>query len=230
LHVLPFAALHDGRNYVVAQRTIQYLPSLNALRFIPGASEAAGTSRISFSWARSGQAPLTFAPREAEALALTFPDTMVLKGPTATRAQFIAEAPKAKFIHLATHATYQENQPLLSALELADKPLPVAEILGLPLKADLVILSACETGLGSLDGADGVTSLHRAFLSAGARRVVSSLFRVTDLGTALLMKHFFRHLTQLPPAAALRHAQNDLRQRFPHPAFWSGFRLDGRLD
>jgi CHAT domain-containing protein len=90
-----------------------------------------------------------------------------------------------------------------------------------------VILSGCETGLGPLDGADGVIGLHKAFLAAGARQVISSLWRVSDLGAALLMKHTFRLLAEKPAAVALQAAQNRVRRRFSHPAFWAGFRLEG---
>jgi CHAT domain-containing protein len=102
------------------------------------------------------------------------------------------------------------------------------DVLGLRLRARLVILSACETGLGRLAGGDGIVGLHRAFLAAGAAAVASSLWRVSDLATALLMKHLFRALRRgLEPADALRAAQQELRRRFPHPAYWAGFRLEG---
>jgi CHAT domain-containing protein len=134
-------------------------------------------------------------------------------------------------VHVASHGRLDEESPLLSSLQLADGDLSVAQVLGLTLRAELVALSACETGLGPLDGADAVLGLHQAFLIAGARRVISSLWRVSDLGSALLMKHTARHLARGEPAeAALRSAQNEVRRRFPHPAFWAGFRLDGAVD
>ena len=229
LHVLPFAALHDGKDYVVAEHTIQYLPSVNALRHW-SAGEKNDGPRISFSWSGDGDGALSYTAHEADALARVFPGAQVIKGARATRGSFRREAPGASLIHLATHGTYRPEAPFLSSLEFSDGELPLLEVLGLKLKASLVILSACETGVGPLDGADGVIGLHRAFLAAGARRVLSSLWRVSDLGTALLMKHFFRGLTRLSPAGALREAQNRVRRRLAHPAFWAGFRLDGALD
>jgi CHAT domain-containing protein len=151
-----------------------------------------------------------------------------VQGEAATAERFRTEAATADLLHVATHADYRQDAPLLSGLELAGGPLRLVEVLGLRLPASLVVLSACETGLGHLDAARGIVGFHRAFLAAGARRVISSLWRVSDLGTALLMKHFFRRLAAgQPPAAALRRAQNTVRRRFPHPAFWAGFRLDG---
>jgi CHAT domain-containing protein len=227
LHLLPFAALHDGRDYLVGRVAVTSLPSLNALRHLSRALATSGR-RVSVGWTGDGAEPLSFVPRETEAFGKAFPGATLLEGPKATRARVLAEAQEAEIIHLATHARYDEETPVLSALALFDGPLPLLEILGLKLQASLVILSACETGVGQLDGADGVVGLHQAFLIAGARRVLSSLFRVSDMGTALLMKHLFRRLARGEAAEeALRGAQNDLRRRFPHPAFWAGFRLDG---
>lgn len=226
LHVLPFAALHDGRKPVVARRVLSYLPSVNALLRLPAGQRGQGRS-ISFGWAGSGPRPLSFTFRETAALARTFEGAQVIQGQDATRERFQQEAPGASLLHLATHATYRPDAPLLSALELADGDLSMKDVLGMKLCASLVILSACDTGLGHLDGADGVLGLHRAFFASGARRVISSLWRVSDLGTALLMKRFFRRLRGASPALALQQAQNELRRRYPHPAFWAGFRLDG---
>ncbi len=229
LHVLPFAALHDGKDYVVAHHVVQYLPSVNALRHWSSGGKLGGP-RLSFAWTGDRRRPLSYTVLEAEALSRVFPEAQVFQGPRATRARFRKEAPEAKLIHLATHGVFRPEAPFRSALELADGELPLLEVLGLKLKAALVILSACETGVGLLDGADGIIGLHRAFLAAGAQRVISSLWRVSDLGTALLMKHFFRGLARTSPARALQEAQNKVRQRFAHPAFWAGFRLDGALD
>ena len=69
--------------------------------------------------------------------------------------------------------------------------------------------------------------MHRAFLTAGAKSVVSSLWRVSDLTSGVLMKNFHRNLKTHDPATALRDAQLKVMKYFPHPAYWAGFRLDG---
>jgi CHAT domain-containing protein len=237
LHVLPFAALDDGRGPLPARFALSSLPSLNALRLlgapppVPRAGargKAAEPSILSLAWS-GAERPLSFAPRESEAVHEAYGAAVrVLRGAEATPAALAAAAPGADVIHVASHARYDADAPLLSALELHQGELRLVEVLGLKLKASLVVLSACETGLGHLDGADGILGLHQAFLLAGARRTISSLFRVSDLGSALLMKHLFRGLARgLPVDEALRAAQNVVRRRFPHPAFWAGFRLDG---
>ena len=114
------------------------------------------------------------------------------------------ELPDAGVLHLATHGRADENDPARSGLWLAaasaaGQPdstaapgfLSVDDILGLRLHAELVTLSACETGLGRLERGEGVMGLTRAFLVAGARNVVVSLWRVNDSSTALLMEGFY---------------------------------------
>ena len=127
---------------------------------------------------------------------------------------------------MAAHGKFNPRAPLSSTLALSGGDLSILKLLAVRLTADLVLLSACETGRGHPDGAWRAVGLHRAFMAAGARRVVSTTYRVSDLGSALLMKHLFRRLDR-GPAEALRAAQLHLRRRYPHPAFWAGFRVDG---
>ncbi|MBF0128216.1 MAG: CHAT domain-containing protein, partial [Magnetococcales bacterium] len=102
----------------------------------------------------------------------------------------------------------------------------VKEIFSLKINADLVTLSACQTGLGQLRGSEMI-GLNRAFLYAGTHSLISSLWRVDDLSTAVLMKHFYRNYTSMNKADSLRQAQLMVKQNFPHPANWAGFNLLG---
>ncbi len=145
-----------------------------------------------------------------------------------------------RIVHFATHAVLDSDHPERSgiALSMVDRQgqpqdgfLRVNEIYRLHLSADLVVLSACETALGKDVRGEGVMSLSRAFLHAGARRVLVSLWPVEDRATADLMRRFYTGLFRdgLSPAAALRHAQDDLRRQ-PNrqaPHYWAGFILQG---
>lgn len=190
---------------------------------------------------------LPFATKETESFQETFGAARVHHGDTATVERFLAEAGEADLLHVATHAVHDESNPLLSFLQFGGRArnakgepelfpdfdrqrLSFFDVLGLRLSADLVSLSACETGLGDPAAGDGVVGLHRAFLTAGARSVVSSLWRVSDLSSGVLMKNFHRSLRTQDPAAALRAAQLRVMQHWPHPAYWAGFRLEGVMD
>jgi len=145
-----------------------------------------------------------------------------------------------RILHFATHGTLRGDRPDLSALALsqvdrAGHPrkglLYASEIKDQELPADLVVLSGCKTALGKEMGGEGVVGLPQSFLSAGARRVLVSLWDVGDRSTAELMERFYRALLKekLPPAAALRAAQQAMWRQAPWRAayHWGGFVLQG---
>src|SRR6185503_8190911 len=112
-----------------------------------------------------------------------------------------------------------------------DGLLQVREIRDLPIRADLVVLSACETGNGRLLGEEGIASLERAFLLAGAKAVIASLWTADDTYTIALMKPLYQHLADgFAKGAALRQAKIDLLKKFGDkalPIYWAGFTLVG---
>jgi CHAT domain-containing protein len=153
----------------------------------------------------------------------------------------------ARLLHFATHALVDSERPQLSALALSqvdEQGLPIAgylfahELFATRLAAELVVLSACGTGTGREIPGEGIQGLSRAFLYAGAPRVLMSLWNVDDLSTASLMEHFYLHLLrdQEAPATALRQAQLQLLSadddRWQAPYYWAPFALvgDWRLD
>ena len=143
-------------------------------------------------------------------------------------------------VHVATHGVLDSERPELSALVLSqldaegrsvDGHLRLLDIYNLNLGADLVVLSACRTALGRELRGEGLSSLARGFLYAGARRVLVSLWPVDDEATAVLMESFYRGLWAegLPAAAALRAAQAQVagQRRWSAPYYWAGFVLQG---
>lgn len=188
-------------------------------------------------------APLPGAEAEAVSVARLMGVTP-LTGPQATTDALRARAPHATVIHLATHgfAYGTEDKVADSFVALApdasdDGVLTVSDLLSdsslrFPV-AELVVLSACQTGLGQHTASEGTLGLQRAFLAAGARNVLVSLWSVSDEATSLLLQAFYRHWLEDPDtpskAEALRRAQEDVRatRGFEHPRFWSAFQLVG---
>ena len=124
-------------------------------------------------------------------------------------------SPSYDVLHFATHAQLNEDDPLSSAVLLAkggkeDGRLEVREIFGMDLKANLVVLSGCDTGLGKLSTGDELVGLTRAFIYAGTPSVVASLWSVDDSSTAQLMASFYRNLKTMSKVEALRQAQLEL--------------------
>jgi CHAT domain-containing protein len=166
------------------------------------------------------------------------PNTELLLGQKATESAFKNQAlADYRVIHLATHAAADPQYPDRAALVLGIAPntsddglLQVREIMRLPLKAELVTLSACDTDVGTAEGEAGVVNLEQAFLVAGARAVVASLWNVEDNSTTALMKAFYTHLAQHEDKAlALAHAKRDMLEHYgdPSPYYWAPFVLVG---
>jgi len=145
-----------------------------------------------------------------------------------------------RILHFASHSLLDSRHPALSGIVLSlvdrqgksqDGFLQAHEIYNLKLNADLAVLSACQTALGKDVRGEGLVSLTRGFMYAGAPRVMASLWRVPDTATAELMKHFYDGVLreELPPAAALRKAQAALAQHrsWSAPYYWAGFVLQG---
>ena len=159
-----------------------------------------------------------------------------LLGPDATRTGVIsalADATRWKSVHFACHGLLNTKQPLLSALALTptakdDGRLAAADVLRLHVPADLVVLSACDSGGGRVYRTEGLVGLSQSFLVAGATQVLCSLRKVDDEATMALMTAFYKHWTRdertrRDVASALRLAQADVRAnpRWVDPFFWA---------
>jgi len=243
-HQLPWHALPWQGEYLGATHQVRYLPSASALRFLrptqpinQGALLVVGNpTATSYQLPASGEtvklAPLPAAELEARFVATLFPDHTLLLGAAATASAVRHALPGANVIHLATHGYLAETAPLLSAVLLANgEALSLYALMGLHLDADLVVLSACETGRGQTTGGDDLFGLTRGLLAAGARAVMVSLWAVDDLSTALLMGEFYRQVRQAAlPVVALQKAQQYLRALTPAAIQAERAKLAGALE
>jgi CHAT domain-containing protein len=170
--------------------------------------------------------------------ALFNPARSVVKtfGEATKRALFSERLTDYRFIHFATHALFNDTDPDSSAIVLhgdaqADDALRTEEVVNLKMEADLIVLSACETGLGTVKYGEGILGFVRAFFCAGARSVCASLWKVDDVATSRLMSKFYEGLVRngLSKAEALRTSQLDLIDsgRWSSPRFWAAFVLTG---
>ena len=194
---------------------------------------AGGTiSRLPFSRAEA-EAILSVAPKAGSLRALDF---------NASRATATStELSQFQIVHFATHGLLNRTHPELSGIVLSlvdqqGKPqdgfLQLHDVYNLDLPAELIVLSACQTGLGKSVWGEGLVGITRGFMYAGTKRVVSSLWGVQDLATAELMKRFYRAMLgekQMRPAEALRAAQVEMwrSSRWRSPYYWGGFVLYG---
>ncbi|MEO0516015.1 MAG: CHAT domain-containing tetratricopeptide repeat protein [Cyanobacteria bacterium P01_A01_bin.116] len=177
---------------------------------------------------------------EQEALTIAqFFEAQPLVGTHATEKALKQQMPTARIIHLATHGLLEYGQPqstgirdVPGAIALTpgngeDGLLTAAEIQSLKLNADLVVLSACDTGLGAITG-DGVVGLSRSLITAGTSSVIVSLWAIPDSPTAVLMTEFYRQFQQgEDKAQALRKAMLMTLKAYPDPSDWAAFTLIG---
>jgi CHAT domain-containing protein len=238
MHYLPFAALQDAEGkFLLDRHSLRFLPSASVLKFLhpvlqnkDGRLLALGNPDLD-----DPRLDLAFAEGEAKLVASLYPSSRVLVRKDASESNFKKAGSVFSRIHFASHGKFQADEPLKSGLYLAkdadnDGVLTVGELYSMNLEADLVTLSACETGLGKISNGDDVVGLTRGFLYAGSRSIVASLWSVDDKATATLMQAFYANLASMNKREALRQAQIKAREAFPHPFFWAAFQLTGRAE
>lgn len=234
LHYLPFGALRSKQGrWLVEDYTLSTLPSASVLKFLDTKHAAGDGPVLAVGNPDLGAGlNLRYAEREARGVGDRYAGATVLVRQDATEARTKSLIDGARLLHFATHGELNERDPLASSLLLApggpdDGRLEVREIFGLDLKAQLVVLSACETGLGQLSTGDELVGLQRAFLYAGSPAVVTTLWKVDDRASFLLMREFYDALAKADSARALQAAQRATMKEFPHPFAWAGFGLTG---
>jgi CHAT domain-containing protein/tetratricopeptide (TPR) repeat protein len=261
---LSFAALLDDRGrYLIERYRLHYVPSGGSLLYLKSASSDAdapiryllvGDPAERADLSKAALPPLPGAAREVAAIARMLPrgTATVLTGARVTEDRVRHMVGSHEVLHLATHAVLRDDRPFDSFLALGgrgrdaatDGRLTTADIYGLHLNADLVVLSACQSARGPVTG-DGVLGMTRAFMYAGAAAIVATLWDVADQSGAELMPAFYRAWRrERSRSAALREAQLQLLARLragtvtidtpggprtlpEHPFFWAGFVLVG---
>ena len=242
LFYLPFAALQDAEGrYLVERHTLLTAPTIQLLDLTLETAPSAPAARSLVVGnptlpSETTLQPLPGAEAEAAAIARIF-DAEAILGDAVTESRVVTQMEDANIIHLATHGLLdyvddRDRVPIAGAIALApsdtaDGFLTAREISQLSLTAQLVVLSACDTGLGEVTG-DGVVGLSRSLLAAGADSTVVSLWAVPDAPTADLMVAFYEGLQRGEnKAVALRQAMLQTMEVYPNPLAWAAFVLVG---
>ena len=238
LHYLPFSALLDNSDKPLIERfSIRVLPSAAVLTFLKGKRTGQTRDMLLLGNPDLGDPKydLPGAQKEARAIFSKRQGSMLLERKQANETTVKSVAGGFKYLHFASHGVFQPDDPLSSALLLSkddrnDGRLTAAELYDINLNADLVALSACETGLGAITQGDDVVGLTRGFLFAGANSIVASLWKVSDEPTSLLMLWFYGNLATMDKREALRAAQLRVRDTInAHPFFWAAFQITGGI-
>jgi CHAT domain-containing protein len=257
LFYLPFAALQDSSGkYLIEKHTILTSPSIRVLELTHQKQQLQNIGQGVLIVGNPTPMPqnlpaLPGSEQEAKAIAQVL-HTQAIIGNQATKAKILPQLSQVRLIHLATHGLLDDTFGLRSTIALAigdqEKPVHVIisntsesyysddglltadDIFYLKLKAELVVLSACETGLGRING-DGIIGLSSAFFAAGVPSVIVSLWSIPDAPTASLMTEFYRNLQQKQnKAEALRNAMLTTIKKHPNPRNWAAFTLIGEAE
>jgi len=263
LHYVPFEVLRHQDRMLVERHAVSYAPSLNALVQLrevpanpapfrvlaignPALGSGSSSIRLKPDSTRSIEnlallGPLPFAEQELHAIGRTFRDrTRIMSGASARESELRAAAlPRFPVVHFATHGLVSDAQPKRSGLLLApeageDGLLQMSEIYNLGLKANLVVLSACQTALGRDVTGEGLIGLSRAFFYAGARSVVATLWNLNDRFAAAFVQRFYAEINAgRSSEEALRRAKLAYvnHPQYSHPFYWSSLVMlgDGTL-
>ena len=227
LHFLPFHALRNEDHYLCEAYTISYAPS--ATVFTLCQEKAQSDQPISLVMGIPDERA-SHILGEVESVAALLPHPELLVGEQATSGKLKAKGAESGLLHIATHGSYRQDNPMFSGIRLGDGYLNLHDLYQMRLPAKLVTLSGCATGMNFVAQGDELLGLQRGLFCAGATSLLLSLWDVHDQSTAKLMHAFYKRYTETKDmAGSLQAAMNQLREEVPHPYFWAPFVLVGKL-
>jgi CHAT domain-containing protein len=228
LHYLPFHALSDGKRYLIDDFSISYAPSGSIFAMCqekPAHAAANGTLVFAVPDSRA-----PFIADEGKFVASTMQPSQLFVGTDATEDRLRTLGPSSRYIHIATHGYFRQDNPMFSSIRLGTSLLSLFDLYQLQLNAELVTLSGCGTGMNVVVGGDELIGLVRGLLYAGAQTLMVSLWEIHDESTAEFMRDFYTaYKGAANKAQALREAVLSLRAKRPHPYYWAAFSLVGKF-
>ncbi len=227
LHFLPFHALRDRDEYLCDSHTISYAPSATVFALC---QEKTGTDIPNSLVMGIPDARAPHILNEVQSVATLLPHPELFLGAQATSQILRERGSASSLLHIATHGTYRQDNPMFSGIRLGDGYLNLYDLYQIRLPAKLVTLSGCATGMNFVSAGDELLGLQRGLFCAGATSLLLSLWDVHDESTSVLMQAFYKSYIETGDmAGALQSAMKQLRQQHAHPYFWAPFVLVGKL-
>jgi len=228
LHYLPFHALSDGQRYLIDDFSISYAPSSSIFAACQEKGRAVNQGGALVLAVPDARAP--YIADEARFVASAMGNARLFMGEEATEERLRTFGPGSRFIHIATHGYFRQDNPMFSSIRLGNSLLSLFDLYQLQFNAELVTLSGCGTGMNVVIGGDELIGLVRGLLYAGAQTLMVSLWEVHDQSTAEFMGDFYQHYQSSPNKAnALRKAVMKLKEKHRHPYYWAAFALVGKF-
>ena len=225
LHYLPFHALFDGQRYLIDHKSFVYAPSASVHTLCQRKpANTTGPSLI----LGVPDARTPFILEEVETLSGIIPGSELYLAENASEEKLRERGPHCRFVHIATHGHFRQDNPMFSGIRLGTNYLSLYDLYRFHLPAELITLSGCGTGLNVVAAGDELLGLARGLLYAGAQSLLLTLWDVYDKTTAFLMRSFYRTFQESgDKASALQRAMLELREDHPHPYYWAPFKLLG---
>jgi hypothetical protein len=228
LHYLPFHALSDGERYLIDDFSVSYAPSSSIFAVCQEKPQPEGDGDTLVLAVPDARAP--FIEEEARFVAASMGNARLFMGVEATEEQLRVHGPQSRFIHIATHGYFRQDNPMFSSIRLGNSLLSLFDLYQLQFNAELVTLSGCGTGMNVVIGGDELIGLVRGLLYAGAQTLMVSLWEVHDQSTAEFMRDFYDgYKSSANKANALRNAVLKLKEKHRHPYYWAAFALVGKF-
>jgi Uncharacterized protein conserved in bacteria len=237
-HYIPFHALYDRseKSYLCDQVEISYTPTASVLQLCLQKNYL-GRERGCIFTKNNGDLP--HADQEADLLAGVFSPGYLFKGNDAYFGRLQETKTPFDVLHVACHGTFNPDQPFLSSIDLSpqggdERKTYLIDLFNLSLQCSLVTLSACDTGVSRITGADEIIGLSRGLFYAGAAAVMLSLWQVADKSTCLLMENFYWHYVKngKTKTSSLQLAMQAVKanEEYAHPYYWAPFVVMGTGD
>jgi CHAT domain-containing protein/Tfp pilus assembly protein PilF len=237
LHKVPFAALNDGKKFLIDKYALSVVPSSAVLEYVAKKRKKNMGRFLAFANPKTEYVPLEFTETEVTNISGLFSNKQIYSRNEATESKIKELSNSPDIIHFACHGEFNDKQPMQSGLLLSrdeknDGYLQVHEIFELDLRnTNLVVLSACETALSKIYGGDDLVGLSRGFIYAGTPSLLATLWEVEDHSTAILMEEFYKNWQKkgMSKPKALQQAQVSLKSmpQYRHPYFWAPFVMIG---
>ncbi len=228
LHYLPFHALSDGERYLIDDFSVSYAPSSSIFAVCQEKAQPESDRGTLVMAVPDARAP--FIEEEARFVASAMENTRLFMGTEATEERLRTYGPQSRFIHIATHGYFRQDNPMFSSIRLGNSLLSLFDLYQLRFDAELVTLSGCGTGMNVVIGGDELIGLVRGLLYAGAQTLMVSLWEVHDQSTAEFMRDFYQdYRASANKANALRNAVLKLKEKHRHPYYWAAFALVGKF-
>lgn len=225
LYAVPFHALYDGQRYLIDRFAIGYAPSLTV--FAHAQDRRAQNDRVSVFGVSDPSLPAVI--QESQQVAARVDHADVFLDEAATLGAFAAHC-DASVLHIATHGIHRAENPSFSGFRLNDGWVSAEDVLRMRFAQSLVLVSACESGRSFVTRGDEPIGLPRAFLAAGARAAIVTLWLVQDDVSAEMMPRFYTAMQQGSSVhQSLRAMQLAIKQAHPHPYYWAPYVLFGAL-